>query len=128
MSVFDQERTLNSVAAEYSPQHRRRRRARSGQKPTFGEPARMSGRDGKAQFSEGLDPRRCGQRKMVQQNAAHAVICKPAAAAAAAAGGLSCIERGPVREFPSAKSSESGFHSSRKRSNIVPRGMATDLP
>jgi len=58
MSVFDQERTLNSVAAEYTPQHRRRRRrrARSGQKPTFGEPARMSGRDGKAQFSEGLDP------------------------------------------------------------------------
>jgi len=54
MSVFDQERTLNSVAAEYTPQHRRRRRARS--KPTFGEPARMSGRDGKAQFSEGLDP------------------------------------------------------------------------
>jgi hypothetical protein len=58
MSVFDQERTLNSVAAEYTPQHRRRRRrrARSGQKPTFGEPARMSGSDGKAQFSEGLDP------------------------------------------------------------------------
>ena len=53
MSVFDQERTLNSVAAEYTPQHRRRRRARS--KPTFGEPAHMSGRDGKAQFSEGLD-------------------------------------------------------------------------
>ena len=52
MSVFDQERTLNSVAAEYTPQHRRRRRARS--KPTL--PARMSGRDGKAQFSEGLDP------------------------------------------------------------------------
>ena len=58
----------------------------------------------------------------------HAVICKSAAAAAAAAGDPSCIEPGPVREFPSARSSVSGFLSSRKRSNIVPRATATGLP
>ena len=89
----------------------------------------MSGRDGKAQFSEGLDPASalCPTEDGPTE-CAHAVICKSAAAAAAAAGGLSCIERGPVREFPSAKSSESQFLSSRKRSNIVPRATATDLP
>jgi hypothetical protein len=31
-------------------------------------------------------------------------------------GPSSCIKQGPVREFPSAKSSESGFLSSRRRS------------
>ena len=53
--------------------------------------------------------------------------CKSAAAAAAAAGDLSCIEGGLVREFPSAKSSESRFLSSRKSFQYSP-ALHVDRP
>jgi hypothetical protein len=76
----------------------------------------------------GVRNRRSVSQRACPVRASSSIICKSAAAAAAGAGDLSCIERGPVREFPSAKSSESQFLSSRKRSNIVPRATATDLP
>ena len=129
--------SLRRVGTAHTPP-RLPRQGAAARKRTFGEPARMSGScqnarsraaTSEVQFRRASTrPWRCGQQKMVHQNAAHAVICKSAAAAAAAAGDLSRIERGPVREFPSAKSSESGFLSSRKRSNIVPRATATGLP
>ena len=77
-------------------------------------------------LASGEVPHPDGQEREQETN--FTAPCRPASAAPAAPDGPSYIGQGSAREFLLAKILESGFRSSRKRSNIIPRATATGRP